>query len=139
MLKIIFLTTLSLALTSCSTGKCRQKKDEKTFVEHVENLPDFKSREAHSIKAGDLQTVRVYKSDGTLQCEANRPIPAADLKRLLEDNKIKVLRLEHTSDGVMHIQVCGSSTGRIYVFDIQAMDLEKALGLGFRNFKDLKP
>lgn len=124
-------------MISCTMTKCRQKKDEKTFVEQVENLPDFKSKESKSIKAGDLETVRVYKVDGTRQCETIRPIPVSELKQQLEDNRVKVLKVEHTTDGVMHIQSCGSETGGVYVFDIQRLSLPKALKLGYKNFKNL--
>lgn len=135
----LFILLLPLLVIGCASGKCRQKKDEKTFLEHVENLPHFKTKEAQSIKPGDLDVVQIYKEDGTRQCESIRPVPATNLKQQLETNGIKVLKVEHTSDGVMHIQVCGSTTGRIYVFDIQRLHLQKALKLGYRNFSDLKP
>ncbi|MCB0348667.1 MAG: hypothetical protein KDD37_07515 [Bdellovibrionales bacterium] len=128
---------LSCTLISCSLTKCRQKKDEKTFVEQVENLPNFKSKGPKSIKAGDLETVRVYKADGTRQCEGNRPTPITELKEQLESNGIRVLKVEHTSDGVMHTQSCGSETGRVYVFDIQKLNLPKALKFGYKNFGNL--
>lgn len=136
-MKFYLVLLLSCTIVSCSLTKCRQKKDEKTFVEQVENLPDFKSKDSKSINAGDLKTVRVYKADGTRQCEANRPIPISELKQQLENNKIKVLKVEHTTDGVMHIQSCGAETGGVYVFDIQQLSLPKALKLGYKNFSNL--
>jgi hypothetical protein len=139
MIRWLSMAVLSLSLVACASGKCRQKKDEKTFVEQVENLPHFKTKEAKSIKPGDLDTVKIYKADGTRQCEPTRPIPATELKTQLETNGVKVLKIEHTTDGVMHIQVCGSETGKIYVFDIQRLHLQKALKMGYKSLKSLEP
>jgi hypothetical protein len=137
-MKGLTLLLLCIFAVSCASGKCRQKKDERTFIEHANNLPNFKTKENKEMKPGDLDVVKIYQADGTRQCEPARPIPATDLKKKLEDNKIKVLRIEHTTDGVMHTQVCGADTGRIYVLDIQSLNLDKALKLGFKKYSDLK-
>lgn len=76
--------------------------------------------------------VFVAKSDGAKQCEGKGIAPEkmeADLK------DIKVFSKSNQSDGLMRTAVCGASSGRFNVFEIEAKDLEKAKTLGFKEWK----
>jgi len=77
-------------------------------------------------------TVLVYKADGSLQCGAAKGLSAEEMGKQL--GPIKIFSREKKPDGLMHIQVCGSPTGMINVYEISASDLTAAEKLGFKRF-----
>ncbi len=80
------------------------------------------------------QTVEVYRNSGLKQCSDDKPAPEA-FARLLEENGIRVRASACASDGAMRAQVCGLDRGLVYVYEIDAGGLSKALGLGFSDVK----
>lgn len=76
-------------------------------------------------------TVFVYKSDGSLQCKAAVGIPVAEMEKQLEG--INVYSRDKRPDGKMHIQVCGSPTGMINVYEIPESSLQEAEARGFKK------
>jgi hypothetical protein len=52
-----------------------------------------------------------------------------------ELNGFTILSSENASDGLMHIQACGTPTGKINIFEIPEDQLEPALKRGFKEFK----
>tara|TARA_B100001248_G_scaffold262269_1_gene257107 strand:- start:2930 stop:3337 length:408 start_codon:yes stop_codon:yes gene_type:complete len=126
---------ISLLLVACSSGRCRQKKTNKDFVQQTANLPEFQKKQPKKITYADLQIVQIYAPDGSKQCEADTQIPVENFKQKLEKADVKVIKVSHKSDGMIRIQTCGTPTGMIYVFDIQKIDLQKALELGFQVHK----
>ena len=80
--------------------------------------------------------VFVAKLDGSKQCEG-KGIPAATMAKELKG--IKIFSQNNQTDGMMRIQMCGASTGRYNVYEINAKDFDKAAALGFKDWKSIKP
>jgi hypothetical protein len=76
--------------------------------------------------------VLVYKADGSLQCGMGKAITPQEMEKQL--NGIKVYSRENRPDGKMHIQVCGSPTGMINVYEIPQTSLREAEKRGFKKF-----
>ena len=85
-----------------------------------------------SSKAKDT-TLLVYKADGSLQCGQGKAALPTEMERQLSG--IKVFSRESRSDGLMHIQMCGSPTGQINVFEIPLSSLPEALKRGFKKLE----
>lgn len=80
----------------------------------------------------DESTVQVFKYDGTLQCGMGGEIPLDEMAKELETAGIDVVASRKGTDGLVHINVCGSSTGAINVYVIDRGDLPAAERLGYR-------
>ncbi|MCC6737103.1 MAG: hypothetical protein IT534_13390 [Bauldia sp.] len=79
----------------------------------------------------DRRTVEVYKYDGTLQCGMGHEIPLDVMEAELRAARIEVLSSRKGNDGLMHIAVCGASTGDVNIYTIRSVSLPIALDLGF--------
>ncbi len=77
--------------------------------------------------------VFVFKADGSLQCGMGKAISAEDMEKELKG--IKVFSRDKRPDGMMHIQVCGSPTGIINVYEIPAEKLSDAEARGFKKLE----
>ncbi len=75
--------------------------------------------------------VEVYMYDGTLQCGQGEEIPLERQEEMLTSKGIEVLKSHKGTDGLLHIAVCGASTGAINIFAIKPDDLAAARELGF--------
>lgn len=80
-----------------------------------------------------MKNVKVYKPDGSLQCNQGKPISLKEMESELKT--IKIFSAEKIHDGLMRIQVCGAPTGMSNVFEIAESDLEKAKTFGFKIWK----
>lgn len=78
--------------------------------------------------------VRVYKPDGSRQCEKRTGRTVDSMERELAG--IPVHHREKRSDGLMHIQVCGSPTGMINLYEIDSSNLKKAEERGFKKWEE---
>lgn len=76
--------------------------------------------------------VKVYKYDGSLQCNQGKAIPLEQMAKELKG--VQVFSSQKKADGLMHIQVCGSPTGMANVFEILEGDLTKAEKFGFKKW-----
>src|SRR5690606_22862206 len=85
---------------------------------------------ANKVESGHIL---VAKSDGSRQCEEKSGISLVEMEKQLKG--IKVYSRSTQSDGLMRIQVCGASTGRLNVYEIDAANLAKAKSLGFKEWK----
>ena len=82
--------------------------------------------------ACNKQTVTIYMADGSLQCDSQSENNSLDrMQAELVANDIQVYNAYRSNDGLMHIQMCGSPTGKTNVFDINEHDVNKAQDLGF--------
>ena len=79
----------------------------------------------------DLKTVNVFKPDGSLQCNMGHSIPAEEMEKQLAG--IRVISRKRQSDGKMHMQLCGSATGYLNVYEIPETSLADALARGFKK------
>jgi hypothetical protein len=85
----------------------------------------------YGVWAFDDDRVDVYMYDGTLQCGQGEEIPLERQAEILVAKGIEVFASRKGSDGLMHIAVCGASTGAINIFAIEPEDLLAARELGF--------
>jgi hypothetical protein len=76
-------------------------------------------------------TIFVSKSDESKQCDAVG-ISLSAMQTQLTD--ITVYSAVKKSDGLMHIALCGAETGNYNVYEIAAVDVEKATKIGFSEW-----
>jgi hypothetical protein len=84
----------------------------------------------------DSKTAVVYKYDGTLQCGEGTEVPLDVMAKELTGAGIKIESQRKSTDGLIHIAVCGSVTGSVNTYEIASSDLDKALDMGFSYFID---
>lgn len=80
----------------------------------------------------DESTVQIFKYDGTLQCGMGGEISLEEMSKELEAEGIEVVASRKGTDGLIHISVCGSSTGAINVYVIDRGALPATQRLGYR-------
>jgi len=85
----------------------------------------------------NLGSIRVGKSDGSLQCGMKVGVSLSDMSEA-ELKGIKILSSEKKNDGLMRIQSCGASTGMMNTYEIRHQDLRKAQNAGFTVIKSYK-
>ena len=64
-------------------------------------------------------------------CGGGNEIPLDEMSKKLTSAGIKIISQRKTIDGLWHIQLCNSSTGRVNAYEIASTDLPKALDFGF--------
>ena len=77
-------------------------------------------------------TIFVSKSDESKQCDADSGVSLSVMQTQLID--ITVYSAVKKSDGLMHIALCGAETGNYNVYEIAAVDVEKATKIGFSEW-----
>jgi len=124
-MKILFLLGLGF-LMGCSTAHCKRapEQDQTQTVVAPEQVD--------GIAAKPEGKVFVYKYDGSKQCGMGKKIPLDTMAKELK--KIKIYSKANKSDGMMHIQACGSGTGMTNTYEIDAKDLSAAEKLGFKKW-----
>ena len=132
-MRIFGIMTLALAFSACAEGHCRHMGGN---AAPQENLP---AAEAAPMGATASETrpagedhIFVYKYDGSLQCKRGKVIPLEVMAKDLAG--IEIFSMKKKNDGMMHIQVCGSITGRANVFEIPANALGLAEKRGFKKW-----
>ena len=151
---------LCFVVAACANGNCRQIQSSKQFQSQNQNQderqgpeqnlgqgalgagasaqagasgPSAGSKQVAKSKAnvvGDATRVLVYKDDGSLQCAQGQAKTPAEMAKELKG--IKIFSSLKKSDGLMHIQVCGSKTGQVNVFEILESDLPRAEKKAFK-------
>lgn len=143
---------VSLGLSACANGPCRQLRNPElaktagaapTAAQPAApagatpspNLtsPNLKGGAVSDSATTQERTVFVYKPDGSLQCGMGKAIPVEEMEKQLSG--IRVHSRQNRPDGLMHIQVCGSPTGMINVYEIPATALKEAEGRGFKKLE----
>ena len=130
---------------ACVEDRPSNQPPSKAFEKFVKQLNSIKpdlSTSFYSISrvltcsplAIQPDTVRVAKSDGSLQCE-NNGMSLADMQQQLHG--INVYAASKESDGLMRPAVCGGATGIFNVYDIAIADLQQALDGGFVEWSTL--
>lgn len=128
--QFLILVVLFTAGLSCTQGHCRRKQDAPGVAKPVE--ADVPKVSASGPEARPTDRIMVYKYDGSLQCNAGKPISVEVMQKELAG--IEVFSARKKPDGLMHIQVCGSITGMSNVYEIAAKDLKKAESKGFKKW-----
>jgi curli biogenesis system outer membrane secretion channel CsgG len=126
-MKAIVLVLITVALTACGTAPCNQASASASG-----KAPQQKGAVAVQGPSSSADHVKVYKTDGSLQCGQGKLIPVKDMEKDLQG--IKVFNSYNKNDGMMRIQVCGAPTGNCNVYEIDRKDLDKALSLGFKEW-----
>ncbi len=135
----LFLTVMAyFFILSCSTQVCQpdqliSKKtplSDQTSTDLKAGISDMQSK----IKNTDQKTIKIYKFDGSIQCEPGTGRTLSNTQSELEGIKIYSAKSAH--DGVMRTQVCGNVTGQCHVFEISESDLVHAQKLGFKVWKN---
>lgn len=123
MSKLLMILPLLFVVGACSHGNCRSQKNGEMTA---------KTSEVPVVASSTTDRVKVYKSDGSLQCGQGKQIPLAEMQKQLKG--IVVHSSTNKNDGLMRIQVCGSPTGNHNVYEIDRKDLEAALKAGFKEW-----
>lgn len=117
-----------LALSGCTVTNCKPDTSQPGVLSN-----DVQARLDDLKKDSTLKTVKVFKLDGSLQCNQGNPISLETMKSELTG--IKIVSSEKRHDGMMRIQVCGQPTGQCNIFEIAESDLEAAKAKGFKIWK----
>ena len=121
---IFFLFAVGCQMNPCNIQeRPTNTADGKALDAKVDNLK----------KDAAMKTIKVFKPDGSLQCNQGKSFSVKDMEADLKD--VKVISSEKKHDGLMRIQVCGQPTGMSNVFEISDSDLEKAKTHGFKIWK----
>ena len=109
------LMALTLVSIGCTTGYCRKS---------------FRDADKETKTQTKAETLFIYKYDGSLQCKMGQPVALKEMAKELKG--LKVYSQEKRHDGLMHVQVCGSITGRANVYEIEKKDLPEAVKRKFK-------
>ncbi len=118
---------LSMLFLGCAQGSCREIKEN--AKNQNPNLPPMEERK---IPTGAADRIRVYKLDGSLQCEEAKGTDPEKMRSELDG--LATYKTFKAHDGLMRIQLCGSPTGQVNVYEIDRNELLKAQKLGFREW-----
>ena len=134
--QFLVITFGMILVMGCSSADCRRQSSNNFFAEKTKDLPEFKEKVAQKTGLGQGATdwIMVFKADGSLQCGMGQAISPDEMSRQLTEKGIRIKKAIKRSDGLMRIQLCGSPTGMINVFEIQASNLDLAKELGFAVF-----
>ncbi len=129
-MKFFYLAFLAITLVACASGNCRSVSDaKKASLEATAGAP-------LESKVPDVSTAKtrviVYKYDGSLQCGMGKPMALETMRKELKE--IRVFRSENKSDNLMHVQACGTPTGRANIYEIDNSELEQAKKYGFQEW-----
>lgn len=124
----LFLLLGAFTVMACSTGNCRlneeaEKRKKEEQAGGAVKVPETK------MESRVTDHIRVYKYDGSLQC-AQGGQPVAEMQKELKG--VQVFSAENKPDGLMHMQMCKSPTGKANVYEIDRRDLEAVKKLGFK-------
>lgn len=121
-----FLVMSVLIVVGCASGNCRSQRG----AEPVDGKK--LAEQSNRISVGTQERVKVFKYDGSLQCGMGKAVPVSEMAKELQG--ITVYSAENKPDGLMHIQLCGSPTGRANVYEIDKSALEEAKKKGFKEW-----
>ena len=143
--KICFLvaSVFCLLTAACAQGNCRSQTSSSNASPNAAPTTAAGGASPATLTAAqaEVQTnntsnpqdrIRVFKYDGSLQCGMGAAIPLATMAKDLGD--IKTFSSVNKSDGLMHMQMCGSPTGKANVYEIDSSQLPAAKKAGFREW-----
>lgn len=135
-MKIILAVLLTGLTFSCSTRTCKPNETITQDATLNQNQPIAgETKISPTITmTNPLKKIKIFKPDGSIQCEQGTAMPAAEMAKQLGD--IKIYSSETKHDGLLRIQVCGQPTGNSNVYEINESDFEKASKLGFKKWKN---
>lgn len=136
MKKILALSLLATLVSACNSSDDEPIRTQANADAQSANLEQSSAAES---SAGDQHTqdlIKVYKSDGSLQC-GQPGIHLETMMTELTDAGLDVRCAHQSSDGFIYSSACGSNTGRINVYQIDGSTLTDAQSLGFEPVSNL--
>ena len=131
-MRFLFVIFLAIVFMGCQNRPCREIQHQKDVQKvQTQNKKGESMTKSTVSQAGTLK-VRIYKPDGSLQCEMGKKVSLETMEKELKG--ITVYGKSNRNDGLMRIQVCGAPTGNANVYEINRSDLEKALKKGFKEW-----
>ncbi|AZZ36810.1 hypothetical protein CIK05_08415 [Bdellovibrio sp. qaytius] len=136
-MKLLLVLMMVVSVFSCSTRTC---KPNETIAQNqaASAQPQPVAGETKisptTTMTNTLKKIKIYKPDGSVQCEQGTGTPAPEMAKQLGD--IKVYSSENKHDGLIRTQVCGNATGHCNVYEINESDFAKAEKLGFKKWKN---
>jgi hypothetical protein len=119
----IFLSALGLMVVGCSSQPCKGR-------ESISDAAKLKWNDEAAAQKKSLERVLIFKADGSLKCSMGQSIPPEAMAKELDG--VQMFKMESRIDGMMRPEVCGYPTGKINVYEIRAIDLERAKKLKFK-------
>lgn len=121
-MKISLLLTLPFFLFACAQGNCRSQVgyNESNKMTDKSKAPSVQGR------------IKVFKYDGSLQCGMGKAISLDEMAQQLKG--LTVYSQENKSDGLMHIQQCGTNTGKANIYEIDKDKFVDAQKAGFKEW-----
>lgn len=116
--------TAALALSACKAGPCPQQA-------RTGEKPPARVESATSSASSDQTKIRVFKADGSKQCQKSKTTDLKVAEAELKKAGVTILSSAKQPDGMMHPQVCGAPTGMANTFEIAPADFDKAKKAGF--------
>jgi len=81
--------------------------------------------------------MKIYKYDGSVQCDNSSGIKLHDMEQHLVEAGIDVMCSQQGNDGLLRAMACGMGTGRINIYTINPANLNDAKALGFESLSAL--
>lgn len=136
-MKLILAVFFTSFIFSCSTKTCKPNETITQDTSLTKNQPIAGETKISptTTMTNPLKKIKIFKPDGSIQCEQGTGTPASEMAKQLGD--IKIYSSETKHDGLIRIQVCGQPTGNSNVYEINESDFEKASSkLGFKKWKN---
>ncbi len=129
----IGLACILFVLNGCVHGYCR-KQQSPTLAPTVadEVIAEKMDKSKKPAEPATLTRIMIFKYDGSQQCKPGSGVSVEKMAKELKG--IQIYSSLKKSDGLMHIQVCGSMTGMANVYEISSENLTQAEKLGFKKW-----
>ena len=115
---------------ACANKNCREVRMEQEKKQNP--AAQLGAAAPELAQVGPQARVKVFKYDGSKQCGMGESTPVDKMQKELKE--IKVYMSGNQPDGLMHIQACGTPTGKANVYEIDQKDLAEAKKLGFKEW-----
>jgi hypothetical protein len=137
-MKNIFILLLTFtSLVSCSTRTCKPNETLQRNEASPATTPvagETTISPTTNMTTPQNKKIKVYKPDGSIQCERGTGKSVTEMAKEFGD--IKIFTFESKHDGLIRIQKCGTPTGQCNVYEISESDWDKASKLGFKKWKN---
>lgn len=132
----LLLTLVFSSTISCVQRPCREPRSPE--LDQTKRPGESPSLAAATPTTEDLShlpaRVRIFKADGSRQCDRKPGMSVEVMQRELAG--ISVYNQEKKPDGLARIQLCGSPSGMINVYEIDRQALKQAEERGFRRLEE---
>ena len=131
LLKYFWVGFSGVFITACTSGNCRSHREAEK-KEMLQKNGGAQSELNLPTDSSSKTRISVYKYDGSLQCGMGKSISLEEMRKQLKD--VQVFRSDSKTDNLMHIQMCGSPTGKANAYEIDMSQLDAAKKAGFQEW-----